>query len=98
MKRLTAETGRFALSKAGRDIGRCFIILEVIDEQFVTVADGKLRKLARPKKKKLMHLRLKPQIAEGIKQKLQNGTLLDSDIRNAIDSLSAEETIPAIEN
>ena len=55
MKRVTAETGRFALSKAGRDRDRCFIILDVIDEQFVTVVDGRLRKLSRPKKKKLMH-------------------------------------------
>lgn len=98
MKRVTAETGRFALSKAGRDRDRCFIILDVIDEQFVTVVDGRLRKLSRPKKKKLMHLRLKPQIAEEIRQKRQDGTLLDSDIRRAIDSLSAEKTIPAIEN
>jgi len=95
---VTAETGRLALSKAGRDRDRCFIILDVIDEQFVTVVDGRLRKLSRPKKKKLMHLRLKPQIAAEIRQKRQDGTLLDSDVRRVIDSLSAEKTIPAIEN
>ena len=98
MKRMTAETGRFALSKAGRDRDRCFLILDVIDEQFVTVVDGRLRKLSHPKKKKLMHLRLKPQIAEEFLQKREQGTLLDSDVRRAIDSFCAKNTIPAIEN
>lgn len=56
MKDLKAAVGRVAVSKAGRDKNRCFLICEIVDDEFVLVVDGALRKLSRPKKKKLKHL------------------------------------------
>ena len=47
--------GYVALSKAGRDKGRFLYVLDV-DGGYATVADGDLRKIAAPKKKKLKHL------------------------------------------
>ena len=55
MERLSIEPGRVVLSRQGRDEGRYCVILEVVDEQFVMMADGLTRKLAHPKKKKLKH-------------------------------------------
>jgi ribosomal protein L14E/L6E/L27E len=43
-------------SKAGRDKDRVFIIIEIIDELYVLIADGDLRKVEKPKKKKIKHL------------------------------------------
>lgn len=44
-----------ALSKAGRDKGRFFAVIEVNGE-YAVIADGDLRKLENPKKKNLRHL------------------------------------------
>jgi len=50
------EIGQFVKSKAGRDKDRIFIIIEIVDEQFVKIADGDIRKLEKPKIKKVKHL------------------------------------------
>ena len=49
MDRLTMIPGRVVLSTQGRDEGRYFIVLEVIDENFVLMADGLTRKIDHPK-------------------------------------------------
>ena len=43
MKDLKAAVGRVAVSKAGRDKNRCFLICEIVDDEFVLVVDGALR-------------------------------------------------------
>jgi len=48
--------GSLAYSKCGRDRKRLFCVVDVIDENFVLVADGKLHKTEKPKKKRLKHL------------------------------------------
>ena len=47
--------GQIVVSKAGRDAGRAFVIVGVADDAHVLIADGQLRGLSRPKKKKLKH-------------------------------------------
>jgi ribosomal protein L14E/L6E/L27E len=48
--------GEIVRSRAGRDCGRAFVILRLIDEDYVLLVDGRLRTLERPKKKKRRHL------------------------------------------
>lgn len=84
MDRLTMIPGRVVLSTQGRDEGRYFIVLEVIDEQFVLMADGLTRKLAHPKKKKVKHLRPKPIVVNVDGSTLPNKHLQDSDLRRAL--------------
>ncbi|MEI6132005.1 MAG: RNA-binding protein [Bacillota bacterium] len=48
--------GNIAKSKAGRDKGRLFVVIKVIDDKYVLIADGELRKAEKPKKKKNIHL------------------------------------------
>lgn len=80
--------GRVALSRAGRDQGRAFLIVGAADEQHVYIVDGCLRKLAKPKKKKLKHLRVEPASAESIREKLMEGKpIFDAEIRNCLKSL-----------
>lgn len=50
--------GRFAQSTAGRDEGRVFIIVGTPDKNFVLLCDGELRRLEKPKRKKLKHIKL----------------------------------------
>ena len=76
MKEQTLETGAIVLSRAGRDSGRVFVVIEVLDSEYVLMADGQLRTLDRPKKKKRKHL-LKVSDA-----RMEPGPhLLDADVR-----------------
>lgn len=81
MERLPYEIGRAVLSRQGRDAGRCFVVLQVLDEQFVLMADGLTRKLDHPKKKKIMHLHPKPVRMDGLAERLDAHQVLDSDLR-----------------
>jgi ribosomal protein L14E/L6E/L27E len=52
----TPEIGRVVISNAGRDKGRRLVITAV--GEYITVADGKERKLSHPKRKNPKHLTL----------------------------------------
>lgn len=47
--------GSIVRAKAGRDKGNYFVVLS-IDDTYAYIADGKTRKVEKPKKKKLIHL------------------------------------------
>lgn len=81
MERLPIETGRVVLSTQGRDEGRYFVILQVLDEQFVLMADGLTRKLDHPKKKKIKHLKTKPVRMDALETLRSSNTLQDASIR-----------------
>ena len=89
---LSAQVGRVVVSKAGRDKNKVFMIVEIVDEQFVYIADGDLRRLSHPKKKKVKHLEMKPEVLEGLKDKLLNGKkVFDAELRSAIHTLCDSE-------
>lgn len=48
--------GSVVISKAGRDKGKKLVVVELVDEDFVNVADGGLRRVEKPKRKKIKHL------------------------------------------
>lgn len=50
------RTGDLVISKSGRDKGRKLVVIKVTDENFVLIADGDLRKIEKPKVKKVKHL------------------------------------------
>jgi large subunit ribosomal protein L14e len=77
-------TGQIVYSKAGRDKKRCFIILKV-EGEYVYLADGELRKVESPKKKKVKHIMPTVTQASGISQKLENGEKVsNSEVRKAL--------------
>lgn len=77
--------GRVATSRAGRDKGRSFIITSVVDAEYVLLADGRLRRMDRPKKKKLRHIKLHEACAEEIRYKLEEGKqVTDAEIRKSL--------------
>lgn len=51
------ETGMLARSKAGHDAGTVYVIINE-DDAYVYLVDGKIRTLARPKKKKKKHVQI----------------------------------------
>ena len=91
MNRLTMEPGRVVQSTQGRDAGRYFVVLQVVDDRHVLMADGQSRKIDHPKKKKV---NVEPQA-------LENKHLQDSDLRKALSahglSLKAQNEQPHAE-
>ena len=88
MTELTAVPGRVCLSRAGRDKGKYFLIMEAVDEQHVLVVDGRMRRLAAPKKKKLRHLILMHDVSESIGEKWQTGAkVFDAEIWSALTNM-----------
>ena len=82
--------GDLVVSRAGRDKGRPFVVLRT-EENYVYLADGDLRKLDRPKKKKRMHV--KPYPKKGVCRMDLSEGLCDADIRKHIAALTeADET------
>ncbi len=78
--------GRYVWSKAGRDKGHLFIIISILDDQHVMVADGSLRRVSNPKKKKLKHLNITNKAAEDIQRTISiKRRLLDTDLQMAIE-------------
>ncbi|MFL0249176.1 RNA-binding protein [Clostridium neuense] len=65
--------GKVVYSKAGRDKENCFIIIGILDEQYVYISDGSLRKVEKPKKKKLKHLSVTKIVSEEIRDNLISG-------------------------
>jgi len=83
--------GQLAKSIAGRDKGRFMIIIDVIDENYVHVVDGDLRRIEKPKKKKIKHLQLLNRKADSIVEKLTKKRKISNDeIKKAIYELTEE--------
>ena len=70
--------GQIVSSKAGRDKDRLFAVIQIIDDSFVMIADGDLRKIEKPKKKKVKHLQKYNMINSELKEKLENGKKVDN--------------------
>lgn len=71
-----AQQGQIVFSKCGRDKKRAFIVLSV-EGEYAYLVDGDLRRLVKPKKKKLRHIQVTNNIT---KEELEN----DSDVRKIL--------------
>lgn len=80
--------GQLAISKQGRDAGTVFLVVALLNEEYVLVADGRKRSVERPKKKNRKHLDLTLRVAEEIAAKLEAGEQVsDEEIVDAIQRL-----------
>ncbi len=77
--------GQVVYSKAGRDAGRKFILVGTVDEAYVLVSDGDLRRIEKPKKKKVKHLELTDEVLEPLSEKLNSKIKVsNAEIRKAL--------------
>lgn len=79
------QVGMLARAKAGHDAGKIYMIIDVKDE-YVYLADGKIRKLSDPKKKKNKHVQL-------ISKKYDVSSADDAQIRRILKEFNKEEEI-----
>lgn len=87
------EVGQIVFSKSGRDKGRPFVVI-CIEEEYAYLADGKIRKVESPKRKKYKHIQKTNDALQWIEQKLiEDRKLTNSEIRKALDIYLAKASI-----
>ncbi|MGL5642678.1 MAG: KOW domain-containing protein [Paraclostridium sp.] len=64
--------GQVVINLSGRDAGRLFFIVEVVDDEYVFISDGKKRKLEKPKLKKVKHLQKYDIINNAVKDMIES--------------------------
>lgn len=85
--------GQIVFSKCGRDQGKPFIVVS-IEEEYVYLVDGRLRKVDNPKLKKIKHIQPTLTINEWIKQKIiEENRLTNSDVRRALEEYLGQSSV-----
>ena len=86
------DKSSLVVSKAGRDKGQLFYVIDT-DEQYVYLADGKSRKLEKPKRKKRKHIEQIPRTESRIAEKIRNGEkVLNSELRKELASFGQKQS------
>ena len=77
-------------STAGRDQGQLFYVIDV-DDQFVTLVNGKNRPVEKPKRKKRKHVEKVLRSETRVAEKLRSGDkVLNGELRRDLASLSRD--------
>lgn len=94
MNPISIEPGRVVLSRAGRDRGRALVVLSV-EGEYATLADGRLRTVEKPKRKKMKHLSAKPVYISIIQEKLAKCIpLMNAEIRAELENVGYGQPDP----
>ena len=72
------EVGSVVISKAGRDQGRPFVVMQEIDNDFVMVCNGALRGVEHLKKKRRKHLKPTGIVIAELRSRLAEGRAVEN--------------------
>ncbi|WP_027964818.1 KOW domain-containing RNA-binding protein [Halalkalibacillus halophilus] len=79
------KLGQLVKIKQGREMDQFAIIIDIVDEKFILLADGEKRKFNRPKRKNLHHVKLIDYVSEEVESSLQEtGRVTNGKLRFAI--------------
>lgn len=81
---MRVRLGQVVISRMGRDEGRRYIVVKILDDRFVEVSDGFARPLTKPKKKNIQHLILTRNHSAELERRLLMGLSSDREIREAL--------------
>ncbi len=84
--------GQLVRSKAGRDKGKHYLVLEVIGSTRVLLVDGRVRSLNRPKGKNVAHLQPYNRRID-FSSELASGKLTDGQIIRYLSELVSQEAL-----
>ena len=89
---MEVDKSSLVVSKAGRDQGQLFYVIDA-DEQYVYLADGKSRRLEKPKRKKRKHIEQIPRTESRIAERIRNGEkVLNSELRKELASFGQKQS------
>lgn len=77
--------GQIVRIKQGREAGQYRVVIGIVDERFVLLADGEKRKTMRPKKKNLHHIEILDYVSPEVQNSLlETGRVTNGKLRFAI--------------
>lgn len=77
------KIGGYAISAAGHDAGRWYVIID-IENEYVYLVDGEIRTIEHPKKKKLKHINLLSHFDTDLALKVKDKKVINEEIKRAI--------------
>lgn len=82
---LQPQIGRIVKVLRGREQERYAVIVRIIDDRFVWIADGDKRKFDQPKKKNLLHLELLDHVSSEVANSItETGRVTNGKLRYAL--------------
>ena len=78
------SVGDIVVSVAGRDCGRCFLVIGSAGDGYVLLADGRRRRVEKPKKKNLRHVRKWKSSEEMIAYRAFSMEMTNAEIRRVL--------------
>jgi len=83
--------GQIVRMKQGRDAGNYAVIIDIVDDQYVLLADGEKRKANKPKKKNLHHIEIMDCVSPEVQNSLlETGRVTNGKLRFAITNFIGE--------
>lgn len=87
------QIGQIVYSKSGHDKGDALMVLSV-DEDWVWLADGRRRKLEKPKRKKRIHIQPTSYVEKETAEKLRRKEyILDAEIAKALKKYQKKQAV-----
>ena len=92
------KPGQLVRSRAGREKGKHYLVIEVISPREVLLVNGRSRPLSRPKKKNVIHLQRYSRRVE-IEELIRDQKLTDSQVIKYLEELApVEEEVGAADD
>lgn len=86
--------GQIVYSKAGRDKGAYYVVVGLLNQEYVYISNGRTRKVEKPKKKKCKHLIFTGTYSEEIKDAILNGKCMsNSKIKNYLENMQPNKEV-----
>ncbi|TKC14297.1 KOW domain-containing RNA-binding protein [Robertmurraya kyonggiensis] len=86
------ELGQIVLISHGRDAGQYAIIVGLLDNRFVFLADGDKKKFDQPKKKNILHLKLIDFVSPEVQRSLlETGRVTNGKLRYALNKFESSK-------
>ena len=83
--------GDIVISINGRDKGKNFIVIET-DSEYSSIANGKTRRIEKPKRKKCKHLKLESKTDNIIVEKIKEGKLTNNELRRHLAAINIADS------
>ena len=88
---MLVSIGSLVISKNGRDKDKYFLVMKIEDD-YVYLCDGDMRKIDNPKKKKQKHIQATKYFSEDMANKIhENVKLTNRDIKDSINEIVCKE-------
>lgn len=82
---LNVFAGDIVYATQGRDKDTPFVVLEVLNDEYVLLSNGRRRKVTKPKKKKMKHIKQSGFSSSPIQEKLRTGGIVTNpDVKRAL--------------